>query len=174
VASRLNRATASFEDGFPGEVPGVLRSTTRLGRLFLAVVALFLFFPAALFVSLLFLRSNFLVSIFSTLFFLLFLYLMYQIWNRQSKAGPIVAWFSPRAEQVWVKVDEDDFVVRFSGRREAYKPSKLEWVDDTRFNLWEREMSFQLEFASQADALKVATMIKTTFPESLTTGLRNF
>jgi hypothetical protein len=173
VASRLKRAPTSFQDGFPGEVPAVLRSTTRQGPLFLALMASFLFFPAEI-VAIIVLRSDILVSILSTLFVFLFFYLIYQIWDRQSKAGPIMAWFSPRTEHAWVKVDEEDFVVRLPGKRVAFKPSKLEWVDDTSFNLWEEEMSLQLVFASQADALQVATMIKTKFPQSLTTIVRSF
>jgi hypothetical protein len=144
-------------------VPAEIRSTTRFGPLFLALIAVMLLLPVEIVVVIV-VRSDILLSIISTVIILLFFPLAFRIMSLRSKAGPLTAWFSPRSEQVWVKVDEEYFVVRFlGGRREAYEPSKLEWVNDTSFNLWEREMSFQLAFESASDASRVATIIKNKF-----------
>jgi hypothetical protein len=107
--------------------------------------------------------SDFIISILSPAATILFFFALYKIWKASSKTGPVHAWFSPRTERVWVKIDEDDFVVRFAGKREAYRPSRLEWVNDAVFNLWEGEISFQLAFESPTDASKVAETIKGKF-----------
>ena len=159
----MRRASIGYQDAFPGEVPAKIRSTTRLGPLFLALIAVMLLLPIQI-VAIIVVRSDLLLSIISTVFILLYFPLIYKIMRLRSKTGPLPAWFSVRTEQVWVKVDEEYFVIRFlGGRREAYEPSKLEWVNDTSFNLWEREMSFQLAFESPSDASRVATIIKDKF-----------
>jgi hypothetical protein len=107
--------------------------------------------------------SNFIISILSPAATILFFFALYKIWKASSKTGPVHAWFSPRTERVWVKIDEDDFVVRFAGKKEAFRPSRLEWVNDAVFNLWEGEISFQLAFESPTDASKVAETIKGKF-----------
>ena len=143
-------------------MPAEIRSTTRFGPLFLALIAVMLLLPVEIIVVIV-VRSNILLSILSTVFIFIFFPLTYRIMSLQSKAGPLMAWFSLRIEQVWVKVDEDYFVLRFPGKREAYEPSRLEWVNDTSFNLWEKDMSFQLAFESPSDASKIATLIKNKF-----------
>jgi hypothetical protein len=112
--------------------------------------------------------SDFIISILSPAATILFFFALYKIWKASSKTGPVNAWFSPRTERVWVKIDEDDFVVRFAGKKEAYRPSRLEWVNDAAFNLWEGEISFQLAFESTTDASKVAETIKGKFLVSST------
>jgi hypothetical protein len=152
----------SSQDSFPGEVPAEIRSTTRQGPLLLvmlaALVLIILQIPILL-IS----RSDFLPSILSLPATILFLFATFKIMSVQSKTGPLRAWFSPRSERVWVKVDEDDLVVRLAGKREAYRPSKLEWVNDASFNVWEGEISFQLAFQNPSDASKVAEIIKGKF-----------
>ena len=112
--------------------------------------------------------SDFIISILSPAATILFFFAFYKIWKASSKTGPVRAWFSPRTERVWVKIDEDDFVVRFAGKKESYRPSRLEWVNDAVFNLWEGEISFQLAFESPTDASKVAETIKSKFLVSST------
>jgi hypothetical protein len=109
------------------------------------------------------LRSDFLLSILSPPAAILFFFAAYKILKVQSKTGPLHAWFSPRSERVWVKIDEDELVVRLAGKREAYRPSKLEWVNDVSFNVWEGEISFQLAFQNPSDTSKIAEIIKGKF-----------
>ena len=84
----------------------------------MALIAVILLLPTEI-VVLLVLRSDLLLSILSTIFILLFFPLIYKGMIHRTKVGPILAWFSPRTEKVWVKIDEDDFVVRLPGKREA-------------------------------------------------------
>jgi hypothetical protein len=156
------RRAPGFQEAFPGEVPAEIRSTTRFGPLFLALIAVMLLLPVEIIVVIV-VRSDILLSILSTVFIFLFFPLAYRIMSLQSKTGPLMAWFSLRTEQVWVKVDEEYFVVRFPGKREAYEPSKLDWVNDTTFNVWEGEIRFQLAFESTSDASRIATLVKNKF-----------
>jgi len=154
----------TFQDSYPGEVPATIRPTippVKLRRLFVALLATFLFIPAEFWAILA--RSDLLLSIFSTLFIILFFALVFRIYSLQTKNVLNARMFGPRPEQVWVKLDGDDLVIRLPGKREAYRPSRLDRVDNTSFNLWEGEMNFQLVFQSTSDASKMAETIKNKF-----------
>jgi len=152
------RNSPGFQDGFPGEVPAELHSTVRLGPIFLAYIALIPLEVLQIFVR--FEIFNWAISI---AFVLLLTYTLITIAEKQLRSGPITSWFSPRTERVWLKIDEDDLVVRLPGKREAYRPTKLQWLDSTSFRLMEGKMVIHLSFKSSDDASKAASMISTKF-----------
>ena len=168
---QLNPLPRTFEDGFPGEIPAIIRSckrpSKRRGSLLVAYIGLLLLISTQ-FAVVIFVRSDFLLSIIGAVYIVVLFYLFYEMWNRRSDVDPALAWLGPRSIQVWVKLDGEDFVVRLPGKRELYQPSKLEWVNDTSFNLSEEGVTFQLVFRSLDDASKVAEMIKTKFSVSST------
>lgn len=123
---------------------------------------------SAQFAVVIFVRSDFLLSIIGAVFLVVLFYLFYEMWNQRLDVDPALAWLGPRSIQVWVKIEGEDFVVRLPGKRELYQPSKLEWVNDMSFNLSEEGVTFQLVFKSRDDASRVAEMINTKFPVSST------
>jgi hypothetical protein len=152
------RGSPGFQDGFPGEVPAVLHSTVRLGPIFLAYIALIPLEFLQIFV-----RFEILNWAISIAFILLLTYTLIRIADKQLQSGPITSWFSPRTEEVWLKIDEEDLVVRLPGKREAYRPTKLQWLDSTSFRLMEGKIVLRLSFKSSDDASKAASMVSTKF-----------
>ena len=145
----------------------MIRSNKRQGSLLTVFVGLLLLVSTQ-FVVVIFVRSDFLLSIMGAVFLVVLFYLFYEMLNRRSDVDPALAWLGSRSLQVWVKLDGEDFVVRLPGKREAYQPSKLEWVNNTSFNPSQEEIAFQLVFSNRDDASKIAEMIKTKFPISST------
>jgi hypothetical protein len=67
--------------------------------------------------------------------------------------------------KAWIRVDEDDLVVRTLWKQEAYRPSGIEWNDNRSFTVAEGKTRFQLVFQSPDDASKMASLIKQSLPQ---------
>lgn len=157
----LGRATEQIVSQPIEEIPAGIRATVLVGPLFLAVIAVI-----ALPVVLIFVRLIVLDWIYSLGYIILFYVVFSRIADKQSKAGPAIAWFRPRTVKAWISVDEDDLVVRTLGRKEGYTPTQIQWRDSRSLIVTEGTTSttFQLVFPSPNDAWK-ASMIKNSFPQ---------
>ncbi len=80
--------------------------------------------------------------------------------DRSIRAGPVRAWFRPRLVKASVYTDEDDLVIHVSVRPEAYRPTRIDWVDSKSLKVTEGETRFQLVFRTPEEALKIASEIK--------------
>ncbi len=117
-------------------------------------------------VLMIFVPSDVYFSVASISAFLFILCIFAAIMLRQVRAGPPgIAWFKQRTEQVYVRVEDDDFVIRLPGKREAYRPSKLEWMDNRTLKITGWPTSFQLAFRTPDDAAQIASSIQKKFME---------
>ena len=151
----------SFEDRLPGEVRAVLHSTVRRGPVFLAYLAVI-----PLMILIIFVRSDIIGWGAVIAFFFVLIGTIIKVMDNSLKEGPLIAWFSPRTERVWLRIDEDDLVVRLPGKKEAYRPTKLLWLDATSFKLTEGKVVLHLTFESSDDASRLASMISRQQSES--------
>ena len=148
----------SFEDRLPGEVRAVLHSTVRRGPVFLAYLAVI-----PLMILIIFVRSDIIGWGAVIAFFFVLIGTIIKVMDNSLKEGPLIAWFSPRTERVWLRIDEDDLVVRLPGKKEAYRPTKLLWLDATSFKLTEGKVVLHLTFESSDDASRLGSMISRKF-----------
>jgi hypothetical protein len=137
------------------EIPAEIRSNVLMGPFLLLMVLTFVI------ASLMFFISNALQRFIGGLFLsAVAISALYALFDWKMKSGPAKLWFRSRDVKAGLAVEEGDLVTNVTGTKEAFKISKLVWVDEKSFRVSEGKSTFQLIFQSPDDAVRVASMIR--------------
>jgi hypothetical protein len=139
----------------PEEIPTKIRSTVVMGPFLLLMVLGYVIGFVTIFIG-----NTLLQFIGGLIFSALGISALYILFDRRIKSGPATSWFRSRDVKAGVSVEEGELVTNISGTTEAYKVSKLVWIDGKSFKVSEGKSTFQLIFQSPEDAERVASMIR--------------